>query len=62
MIDTRNIAYEQRTTAMKQVLDDVDMDALEAKVLDNETHLTQSNVTKTLSRWPLPTNKPCGVA
>jgi len=41
MIDTRKIAYEQRTTVMKQVLDDVDMDALEAKVLDNETHLTQ---------------------
>ncbi|HEX2584241.1 MAG TPA: hypothetical protein VHL14_03850, partial [Steroidobacteraceae bacterium] len=41
MVDTRKIAYERRTEAMKKVLDDVDMDGLENKVLDFDTRLKE---------------------
>ena len=41
IVDTRKIAYEQRMAAMKQVLDDVDMDGLENKVLDFDTRLKE---------------------
>lgn len=41
MVDTRKLAYQQRTEAMKRVLDEVDVDALENKVLDTETRLKE---------------------
>ena len=41
MVDTRKIAYDQRMTAMKKVLDEVDMDGLENKVLDFDTRLKE---------------------
>ncbi len=41
MVDTRKIAYDQRMAAMKKVLDEVDMDGLENKVLDFDTQLKE---------------------
>lgn len=41
MVDTRKIAYEQRVAAMKKVLDDVDMDGIENKVLDFDSRLKE---------------------
>jgi len=41
MVDTRKIAYDQRMAAMKKVLDEVDMDGLENKVLDFDTRLKE---------------------
>jgi len=41
MVDTRKIAYEKRTEAMKKVLDEVDMDGLENKVLDFDSRLKE---------------------
>jgi hypothetical protein len=39
MVDTRKLAFTQRTEAMRQALDTVDMDGLEAKTLEQETRL-----------------------
>jgi len=41
MVDTRKIAYDQRMASMKKVLDEVDMDGLENKVLDFDTRLKE---------------------
>ncbi|MGD9841706.1 MAG: tetratricopeptide repeat protein [Steroidobacteraceae bacterium] len=41
MVDTRNIAFEQRTATMQQALDSVDIDALEAKVLEFDTRVSE---------------------
>lgn len=39
MVDTRRLAFSQRTDSMRQALDAVDMDALEAQTLELETRL-----------------------
>jgi hypothetical protein len=39
MVDTRNVAFNERETAMRQALDDIDMDKLEAQTRELEARI-----------------------